>query len=195
VTSSATFRLREFLLLTFVLVAVAPEILAQQRDTLRAHTRDSVVVDTGGPRPERRPPISPRRAFLYSLAVPGYGQSILGRYKTGTILVAFEATSILMRHQMVQDLQEAKRFSIDSIPVSFTDKDGRPVITYQRTVFPTSLVKSRRSHVEDWTAVIIANHLFAGADAYVAALLWDLPSEVAVRAAPGGASVAMTFTF
>jgi hypothetical protein len=161
----------------------------------RAQGRDTTAVDTVGPLPELRPPISPRRAFLYSLVLPGYGQSILGRYRTGTILLAFEATALAMRHEMAADLREARRYALDSVPVSFVDDEGNPVITYQRTAFPSSLIRSRRSHLEDWTAVLIANHLFAAADAYVAALLWDLPSEVALRATPRTATVSVGFAW
>jgi len=34
--------------------------------------------------------------------------------------------------------------------------------------------------------VLIANHLFAGADAYVAANLWDVPTQLSVRSGPTG---------
>jgi hypothetical protein len=187
-------------LIALVLIATtAASAAAQQRDTTKtrpdsATARDTAaVVDTSGPRPELRPPISPRRAFLYSLMLPGYGQSLLGRYRAGTIALAFEGLAIAMRHEMAMDLREAKRNAADSVPVSFVDADGNLVTTYQRTGFPASLIKSRRSHVEDWTAVLIANHLFAAADAYVAALLWDLPTEVAVRATPHTATVALRF--
>src|SRR5439155_3072148 len=60
-------------------------------------------VDTAAPRPSRhnpadtvRPPISPKRAFLLSLAAPGAGQSILGRHRAGAALIAVEAMSIAM---------------------------------------------------------------------------------------------------
>jgi len=33
--------------------------------------------------------------------------------------------------------------------------------------------------------VIAFNHLFAGADAFVAAQLWDLPARIGVGASPG----------
>jgi hypothetical protein len=182
--------MRPIIALGVVVVALAmpPRASAQQRDSAAA-------VDTVGPEPERKPPISPRRAFLTSLVFPGYGQSLLNRHRTGTILLAFEATALVMRHQMAEDLREARQIVVDSVPVSFSDADGNPVTTYQSSAFPTSLIKTRKSHVEDWTAVIIANHLFAAADAYVAALLWDLPSEVAIRATPHDATVALTFTW
>jgi hypothetical protein len=44
-------------------------------------------------------------------------------------------------------------------------------------------------HVEDWAAVLIFNHLIAGADAFVSAHLWDVPAAVSVSGAPGGAAM------
>ena len=66
---------------------------------------------------------------------------------------------------------------------------GAPLPVYAivcPTYFSTRLVQARRTHVEDWVALLLFNHLVAGADAYVAAHLWDLPGRVAVVAAPGG---------
>ena len=54
------------------------------------------------------------------------------------------------------------------------------------TRFTTRLVNARRTHVEDWVALLIFNHLLAGADAYVAAHLWDLPGRMALAPADGG---------
>ena len=78
----------------------------------------------------------------------------------------------------------------DSIPVSFVDAAGRPlpVPRYERTPYSASLVRSRQSHLEDWIAVLIANHLFSAADGYVASLLWDLPAEVSVTSTPAATS-------
>jgi hypothetical protein len=167
--------------------------MALSSQPLRAQRPDSATatVDTAGPKPERQPPISPRRAFLYSLLVPGYAQSVLGRNRAGTLEMSFEAVALVMLRQSAMDIREARRNVADSIPVSFVDGTGAPKIRYERTPFPTSLIKSRRAHLEDWIAVLIANHLFAAADGYVAALLWDLPSEVALRATPGSAQLAL----
>src|SRR5688572_9527137 len=41
-------------------------------------------------------------------------------------------------------------------------------------------VRARKQHVEDWVALLIFNHLFAAADAFVAAQLWDVPARVSV---------------
>jgi hypothetical protein len=178
---------------TFARVVLLACALALASQALRAQRPDtaSAAVDTTGPRPELRPPLSPRRAFLYSLIVPGYAQSILGRTRAGTVEIAFEAVALVMIRQSAADIREARRNAVDSIPVSFVDANGAPKITYERTPFPKSLIKSRRSHLEDWIAVLIANHLFSGADGYVASLLWDLPSEMALRATPHSAELAL----
>lgn len=163
----------------------APAHAQQRPDSARA------VVDTTGPQPERKPPLSARRAFTYSLFVPGYAQSVLGRNRAGSLFVAFEAAALTMIRLSAADVHEARRNLADSIIVSFVDQNGNPTITYQRMPFSTSLIRSRRAHLEDWIAVLMANHLFSAADAYVAALLWDLPAEVALRAAPRSAGFSL----
>ena len=166
---------------------LSPAAVLAQADTSRSN------VDTVGPRPERNPPISARRAFLYSLVVPGYAQSRLDRSRAGTLFMAFETTALVMLRQSAADVREARRNAADSIIVSYVSAAGDTATKWQRTPFPTSLIRSRRSHVEDWTAILIANHLFAAVDAYVAALLWDLPAEIALRAEPRSASLALSF--
>ena len=173
-----------------VLLACALALASQPLGAQRPDTA-SAAVDTSGPKPELRPPLSPRRAFLYSLLVPGYAQSILGRTRAGTVEIAFETVALVMIRQSAADIKEARRNAVDSIPVAFVDANGVAKITYQRTPFPKSLIKSRRSHLEDWIAVLIANHLFSAADGYVASLLWDLPTEMALRATPHSAELAL----
>lgn len=171
---------------TCALVLAAVPLESQQRpDTAAA------AADTAGPRPELKPPLSPRRAFLYSLIFPGYAQSILGRGKTGTLLLGFEAAALVMIRESAADVREARRFRADSIPVAYVDANGNPNVRYRPTRFTAALVRTRREHVEDWIAVLVANHLFAAADGYVAALLWDLPAEVALRASPRAVGLAL----
>lgn len=150
-----------------------------------------VFVDTAGPKPERQPPLSPGRAFTYSLLLPGYAQSVLGRGRAGTLLVAFESVALMMVRQSAVNVREARRYAVDSVPVSFVDATGVPRVRYERTAFPRDLIRSRRAHLEDWIAVLMANHLFAAADAYVASLLWDLPTEVSLRASPRSTELAL----
>jgi hypothetical protein len=148
-------------------------------------------IDTAGPRPELQPPLSPRRAFLYSLLMPGYSQSVLGRHRAGALQLVFEAAAIVMIRQSAADVREARRNLADSIVVSFVDDDGQPRIEKVATPFSSGLVRSRRSHLEDWIAVLAANHLFSAADAYVAALLWDLPVEIEADARRGETRVGL----
>ena len=186
VGSSLSAPVRGVLLVLGCIALAGASLPAQQRaDTSRA------AVDTAGPTPERRPPLSPRRAFLYSLLLPGYSQSVLGRYRAGSLQLAFEAVSLTMIRLTAADVREARRTSADSIPISFVNGNGQPEIRFERTAFPTSLPRSRRARLEDWIAVLMANHLFSAADGYVAALLWDLPAEVVMDASPQAARLAL----
>ncbi len=62
----------------------------------------------------------------------------------------------------------------------------RAVIPSSRHWQPTgatdALLHSRKLHLEDWVAVVIFNHLIAGADAFVAAELWDFPTHMSIKA-------------
>ena len=169
-----------------LLVAISTHIIGAQvrpDTTARPVVPDTTpAVDTAGPHPELRAPLSPKRAFLYSLLLPGYSQSVLGRHRAGALQLAFEAASIIMIRQSAADVREARRMQADSITISFVDAAGLPGLQRVPSPFTASLVRSRRSHLEDWIAVLLANHLFSAADGYVAALLWDLPAEVSVSA-------------
>lgn len=191
-----------------VAAAVAWPVRAQQRDTVRAARPDTVRPDT-----TRRavrvvdpfaPPISPRRAFLYSLAVPGLGQSRLHRSGAAAIYVAAEAVSIAMLGKSAYDLAIAKRRVNEVLVRSYrVDAEGRPVFAGGAPVVADSLrsryaqpandelrsrLKARRLHYEDWVALLIFTHLFSGADAFVSAHLWDLPRQVEMRTLPSGSS-------
>lgn len=179
--------MRRFTLISLLVAtaSAAAPAWAQQPDTVR------VAVDTTGPSPERRAPLSPRRAFLYSLVMPGYAQSVLGRHRTSSLIMAFETVALVMIRESAGSLREARRNVADSVIVSFVDASGQPQVRYQRTPFSQALVRSRQEQLEDWIAVLVGNHLFAGLDAYVASLLWDLPAEVALRASPRSTGLAL----
>jgi hypothetical protein len=144
-----------------------------------------------------RPPVSPGRAFLTSLFVPGLGQSRLGRQLPGAIYAGVEAMSIVMILKAQNDLRIARRHANATIVNQYRvdpgtgapirDEQGRfvPLDTVPNR-FDSERVDARRTQVEDWIAVLIFNHLFAGADAFVASLLWDLPARVGMRHLPRG---------
>ncbi len=161
---------------------------AQRVDSARvAPVPPPIVVDTSS-KPVPTPPLSPRRAFLYSLLVPGYSQSVLGRPTASAIFVLGESIAIAMLRQSKAELDEARRLRSDSLVVIGNDpRTGDQITT--RAGFTDDLINSRRSHVEDWVAFLLANHLFAAADAYVAAHLWDLPTQVSVHTGPAGTVV------
>jgi hypothetical protein len=143
-----------------------------------------------------RPPVTPRRAFLYSLAVPGAGQAALGRQFWGGAFFLAEGLSLALVYRTAEELRLARQFRADSVPLTYKvdaagqpllGSDGRPVAdTWAVSRYSAARVRARRTHYEDWVAVLIFNHLIAGADAYVAAQLWDLPARVGVRTAPDG---------
>jgi hypothetical protein len=137
-----------------------------------------------------RPPLSPRRAFLTSLALPGSAQSVLGRPNAAALFILTEAIALLMVRETATELREARRLQDDSVAVYFVNPETGALETrYQPGRYPSALVRARRAHFEDWIAALVANHIIAGADAFVAAHLWDVPVRVGFDATPRGATV------
>ena len=136
------------------------------------------------------PPISPKRAFLYSLFVPGLGQAKLDRPHAGALYMAVEAMSLAMVRKSGRSVV-ASRSAPDSIVIGYTlptTPGAAPVPIYQISQLRLR-EKSRRTQVEDWVAVLIFNHFFSGADAFVAAQLWDLPAVISAKPTATGAAV------
>ena len=156
---------------------------AQRTDSARVAPRVARVDTVTKAAP--LPPLSPRRAFLYSLMVPGYGQSRLGRPIAGAVFVLTESIAIAMLRESRAELGEARLLRLDTL-VNIGNDPATGTAVLQRTSYNDELISIRRGHVEDWIAFLIANHLFAGADSYVAAHLWDLPTQVSVTPTPYG---------
>jgi len=178
-----------------VLLVPARPALAQSADTARkpALIPRSVTDTSRGPRPELQPPLSPARSFAYSFLVPGYAQTVLGRPKASALFIAFEAVAVTMLRQAQFDLRQARNAGADSVIVSWWDPASeRAARVVEPSPYTKGLIRSRRAHVEDWVAVLVANHLFSGLDAYVAANLWDVPAELSVRSTDTGANVGVS---
>ena len=198
--------------------ALAPRgVGAQQLDSVRSGVQRPVSEVRAAVEPPARrrrasvpdslgPPITPRRAFLYSLLVPGAGQAKLDRGYAGGMFFLIEVSALVLVHRSAEDYRIARRFAGDSIPLRFTvnGSTGLPVLGTNGTPqvdawsvprYDEAYVRTRRLHYEDWLAVMIFNHLFAGADAFVAAQLWDLPAKVSVRRSPVGTLVQATVAF
>ena len=174
-------------LLAIVCAVGALAARAEAQDTVRtAAAGAAAVADSVG-----RAPLTPKRAFLYSLAVPGSAQTILGRPRTAALFVTVEALAITMARKSANDLREAKRHARDRLVLSYQidpatglvvlDSLGRPRPTGFLPNDLASRVPARRTHYEDWIATLIFNHLLSGAEAFVSAHLWQLPAEVTMQ--------------
>jgi hypothetical protein len=148
--------------------------------------------------------MTPRRAFLSSLLIPGYAQTVFGRDKAAMLFAVIEVGAIGMARKAAIDLADAKALAGDSVVATYKidpvtgiaiidPKTGLPEPdTYIASRFTRDRVNARRTHYEDWIAAIIFNHLFSGADAYVAANLWDFKTNIGVVATPHSAGVYAT---
>ena len=197
--------------LLFVLVAgpvVSSPAYAQQNDSARAGIGARIPAPPQQPRKDSvGPPMSPRRAFLTSLILPGYAQTVFGRHKAAMLFTVVEVGAIGMARKASISLREAKAFARDSVVATYEidPATGRVVLdpvtgqpkpaTFIASRFTPDRVRARRTHYEDWIAAIIFNHLIAGADAYVAANLWDFRTNVNVTSTGGTTSVVATVRF
>lgn len=174
-------------------VSVVPNAaLAQQRDSGRVGITTPTTQSQQAQRPDTtpHPPMTPRRAFLTSLLLPGYAQTVFGRDRAAMLFTIIEVGSIGMARKSALDLAEARALAHDSVVATYKidpntglaikdPKTGLPVPdTWIASRYTPDRIKARRTHYEDWIAAIIFNHLFSGADAYVAANLWDFNANI-----------------
>ena len=183
-------------LLTFAGLLLSANALQAQRAAPIAVLRNPAAADTIADS-LARPPISPRRALVYSLLLPGYAQSRLKRPTASIMFAIAEVLSIGMGRKAALDLREARAAPSDSFPTGFSADTVTGVITatgYTRNRL-VARVGARRTHYEDWLAAIIFNHIISGADAYVAANLWDFNANVAITPTRNGAAVGASLSF
>ena len=163
---------------------VAP-VRPTPRDTTATPRRG--VVDTAA-RLDIQPPLSPARAFFYSALLPGYGQSRLGRPIAGGLFMLTESIAIGMLRESYAELRQARTFRSDSLVYIGNDPTtGAPVL--QPSSFNDELISIRKGRIEDWIAFLVGNHLIAGADAYVAAHLYDLPAQISISQTRAGPAI------
>lgn len=106
-----------------------------------------------------KPPLRPLGAFFRSLAVPGWSQSVLDRRLTGGLFIAVEGIALGMVVKSSAELSYLRRRDDPRVPAKEQER-------------------------EDWLAVLLFNHLFAGLEGFVGAHLWDFPRDVRIRAVP-----------
>lgn len=165
-----------------------PIALPPGQDTSRGLSRQPAVL---------RPPLSPRRAFLLSALLPGYAQSRLERGTSGALFAGVEMAVLAMLRRSVADVREVRRQRTDTLPGDFTVGPDGTVrgIGGVPPRFESTMEASRQLHVEDWTAALVFNHLIAGADAFVAAQLWDVPTRVSVVPTRDGLALVASLRF
>jgi hypothetical protein len=100
-------------------LAIAPVARghAQQVDSARAGARRRPPAPPPAP-DTAKPPISPKRAFLYSLLLPGYGQSVLDRPIAGSLFFGAEVSWIALATKSAFDLRFARAHQSDSLIVT-----------------------------------------------------------------------------
>lgn len=106
----------------------------------------------------------PISAAWRSLLLPGWGQAATGRAVTGALFVAWEGTSLYMWRKADQEARYLEEIGAGH-------------------------VNGKRQESEDWLVLVVFNHLFAAAEAFVAGHLQDFPDELRIRAVPGGVGV------
>jgi hypothetical protein len=173
--------------------ATTPPLLAPT-DTATTPTTSQIAPQRSAPPAARnsayRPPISPKTAFFSSLLLPGLGQARLDRSYAGALFFVTEIVGVYRLRQAEIDLHYAQKHSHDSTLVVQTynpDSLGQPTFdstgapapsTFGYARYDSARVSARKTHVEDWEAALVFNHLISAADAFVAAQLWDLPAHI-----------------
>lgn len=174
------------------ILSLAPTAgFAQRTDSTRAGVARPEAVAAADA--ARKPKVSPGRAFLASLVAPGSMQLKFKRPKAAAIFLLAEGATVGMSVKSWNDLSKAKDARADTVGTPVLDVDGNPVIDPDtgrpevnyapRNPNLAGRIGARRAHLEDWIAAVVFNHLFAGADAYVAANLTDFDANVQVSSA------------
>lgn len=110
--------------------------------------------------------LKPLSAFWRSLVLPGWGQAATGRHVTGAAFVAWEGVAAMMAIKAQQEANYLKEMG-------------------------SGTLRAKRQEVQDWIVLWVFNHLFSGAEAYVASHLRDFPEDLRIQAVPGGIGVAV----
>lgn len=119
--------------------------------------------------------VTPRGAFLRSLVLPGWGQSVIGSPGRGAVYFALEGGSLWMVHKSRARLSTAREGESSLREAGLLGEGER-----------SPLAASRRQQVEDWTTLSVFWLFFAAADAYVGAYLIDFDESIGVLPAPRG---------
>jgi hypothetical protein len=191
------------------------------------HAQQTVPADTTRPKSEKpfnpadtvaaalaSKHVTPGRAFVRSLLVPGWGQFSNGATERGAVYASLQGASafMLVKTQIKisdakADLSAARKTAVDSLIASAqAQKDTAKVRKYANpdsvnavaeTVFAVvdkaSLVKARQKQREDWITYFLFFTFASGIDAFVGAHLSDFPGTVTAEPTPAGMQLRVDF--
>lgn len=138
--------------------------------------------------PEEEPAVSPGRAFLRSLVVPGWGHAAVGSYTRGGSYFLLQGATIWMLYKSAEKRASARRerdlhYSLAESrarAAGIQDPDTIRMMAEgdERVEDFEELVETRGEQVEDWAALGIFLMLMGAADAFVSAHLQDFPEPL-----------------
>lgn len=141
--------------------------------------------------------VTPRGAFIRSLALPGWGHVASGSYARAGFYVSALSGSLWMLQQTVVRRNEAASFAeverelaMSRLMAAGVEEPGELDAALENddlVATRDALVEARDGQVEDWAAVSIFLVLLGATDALVAAHLADYPEPLTLRALPRGA--------
>ncbi|OGU08395.1 MAG: hypothetical protein A2W29_05905 [Gemmatimonadetes bacterium RBG_16_66_8] len=107
------------------------------------------------------PPVPPLAALARSMVLPGWGQAVLRRRGTGAFFVFWEGLTLTMTLKASHQLEYMRETGSEA-------------------------AENKKQEVQDWAVLLVFNHLLSGAEAFVAAMLWDFPVEITPQRLPSG---------
>jgi len=146
-------------------VLLGGRLSGQAKDTARARATPAKPTPAKTVAQPKR--VKPVDAMFQSLFIPGWGQASTGRNGAGAAFAVWEGVTIMMTARAVQEKHYMEESGSDN-------------------------VASKGQQVQDWVVLLVFNHLFSAAEAFVSAHLQDFPKELKIRAGPGGAGVGIT---
>ena len=141
-------------------------------------------------------PVTPSKAFLRAVLVPGWGHASIGTHTRAGFYFALEATTAYGLLRTRTRLNEVTARADFRESVLREDLAAQGIVEFDeiesaleadaRLDNLRDLEDSRRQQREDWAALGIFLLLLSGADAFVSAHLQDFPEPIQIEAMPVG---------
>jgi hypothetical protein len=169
---------------TLIAVLCAGELAAQ----------DPTEVPAPATTPSGPGPVSPGRAFLRAILVPGWGHASIGEHTRGGFYFLTETAAAWMvvrtrsRLNAATDVRELRlaevRARLQAEGVDDPAAIARAQDRDDSVIAASSLVEARSQQFEDWLVFGIFFVFLSGADAFVSAHLRDFPDPLGFQLRP-----------